>query len=225
MLRHCLAGLAGAIFLTSSAWAADIALVGVFPNKAVLVVDGANPKTYAIGEMIGNAKLVAVADNTAVIESGGKRQTLQVGSAAIKTMAASPSSASDDKDETAGGKQSVTLSAGSNGHFMTQGQINGGAVTFLVDTGASMVYMGMGDAVRLGVNLKKAQMGYSMTANGPVRVYRVMLDSVKVGPIKLYQVEASVSDANQPIVLLGMSFLNRMDMQRSGDAMTLTKRY
>jgi len=65
----------------------------------------------------------------------------------------------------------------------------------------------------------------TMTANGAVRVWRIRLSSVKVGNITLHDVDATVHEHDMPIVLLGMSFLNRMEMRRDGAALTLTQRY
>ena len=57
------------------------------------------------------------------------------------------------------------------------------------------------------------------------RVYRVKLDTVKLGDITLNNVDALVHEAEMPFVLLGMSFLNRVEMRREGTDLTLTKRY
>jgi aspartyl protease family protein len=65
----------------------------------------------------------------------------------------------------------------------------------------------------------------SMTANGPTRIWRVKLASVKVGGITLSDVDASVHEQDMPVVLLGMSFLNRMEIRRDGQSMVLTQRY
>ena len=63
------------------------------------------------------------------------------------------------------------------------------------------------------------------TANGQAAVVRVKLDSVRVGDIVLNNVDALVHQQDMPLTLLGMSFLNRMEMQRDGQTMTLKKRY
>ena len=71
----------------------------------------------------------------------------------------------------------------------------------------------------------KGERGYASTANGPAAVYKVRLDSVRVGDISITDVEALVHDGNAlPLVLLGMSFLNRVEMRRDGQTMTLIKR-
>jgi aspartyl protease family protein len=48
---------------------------------------------------------------------------------------------------------------------------------------------------------------------------------VRVGDIVLNNVDAAVHSQDMPLALLGMSFLKRMEMQRSGDTMTLIRRY
>lgn len=192
--------------------ATNIDLIGVFPGKAVLVVDGGGPKTYSVGNTIaGNIKLTGVGTASATLEENGKRQTLQLGEHFNR---ATPS-----------GSASITLHADSGGHYMAQGQINGGTVRMLVDTGASMIALPSTDAIRLGIDYKKGQLAYSSTANGVKQVYRVKLDTVRVGDIQFNQVDASVHESGLPVILLGMSFLNRTDIRREGNQLTLSKRY
>ena len=196
-----------------SAQAADIDVVGLFPGKAVLVINGNSPKTYAVGSTIADGtKLIAADNNSATIEARGKRQVLAMGQYIHRSAPSSNSS--------------VTLQADTRGHFMTKGQINGGSsVDMLVDTGASVIAIPASDARRLGINYKNGRIGRANTANGPVTVYIVKLDSVKIGDVELNQVEAMIQEEGLPFTLLGMSFLNRMEMNRNGEQMTLTKRF
>ena len=128
--------------------------------------------------------------------------------------------------EQTGSRTSVTLAADSRGHFVVDGQVNGAHVRFLVDTGATFVSLPSGDAARLGIDLRSARRGISQTANGPVTVYRTTLESVTVGGVTLYNVEAAIHDSRGlDIALLGMSFLNRTEMRRDGGSLTLTKRF
>jgi aspartyl protease family protein len=47
-----------------------------------------------------------------------------------------------------------------------------------------------------------------------------------VGDIVINNVDAAVLEGNQmPFALLGMSFLNRMEMRREGQIMVLTRRF
>jgi aspartyl protease family protein len=120
----------------------------------------------------------------------------------------------------------VTLPADSRGQFVASGQVNGNHLRFVVDTGATYVAIPASEARRLGVDLSHAQRGATMTANGPVATYKVNLDSVSLGGITLYNVEATVHPMpGMNVGLLGMSFLNRMEMRREGESLTLTKRY
>lgn len=198
--------------LASVSHAADIAVVGLFPGKAVLVIDGGAPKTFAVGSMVAtDVKLLAADESAATIAIGNRKQTIAIGQHVNRSSPAGPTS--------------VVLQANGQGHFMVQGQINGGTIQMLVDTGATMIAFSQADAQRLGINYKAGQLGRVNTANGSVPVYRVKLDTVKVGSIELNQVDAVVQQAGLPFALLGMSFLNRMEMRRDGEKMTLTKRF
>ena len=71
-----------------------------------------------------------------------------------------------------------------------------------------------------------AATGLTQTANGVVPVYTVKLDTLRVGEITVNNVDATVIEGDKlPIALLGMSFLNRMDMRREGQTMVLIKRF
>lgn len=204
--------LAGAILSIPCAHAAEIGVVGLFPGKAVLVVDGAAPKTYAIGSSIGDgARLVAVTDAAATFEINGKRQTIMLGDHINR---AGP-----------GAQSSVTLQADGQGHFVAQGQINGGTVRMLLDTGATSIALPATDAVRLGIDYRRGRPVMVNTANGTAAAYQIKLDTVRIGGITLNQVDAIVIENGLQIALLGMSFLNRTDMRREGQQMVLTKRF
>ena len=117
------------------------------------------------------------------------------------------------------------LTAESGGHFITSGAINGKAVRFLVDTGATNVGMSQAEAERLGIDYRNGQRGYSMTANGAIPVVRVTLASVPRRRRQVYNVEATVLPSPMSHVLLGNSFLTRFQMKRENDTLTLDKRY
>lgn len=203
---------AGMCVAATSAQAAEIGVVGLFPGKAVLVVNGASPKTYSVGASVSDTvKLVAVSDTAATIDNAGKRQTISIG---------------EHINNSASGKSaSITIAADSRGHFLTRGQINGSGVEMLVDTGATLIALPSSEAVRLGIDYKKGTRVSMGTANGVVPAYLVRLDTVKIGDIEIAQVDAVIQEVGLPIILLGNSFLNRTDMRRDGTQMTLTKRF
>ncbi len=204
------------LWLGGAAVAADVNLNGVIGAKALLVIDNGKPRLLAVGETSPEGvKLISIAGESAVIEMGGKRETLTMGQHA-RLASGSRST----------GAQSVTLIANSQGHFVTTAAINGITVRVLVDTGATLISMGSTEAKRLGINYTAGQKAFSSTANGVVPTYRVKINEVRLGDVMLNNVDGMVHVGDSlPIVLLGMSFLNRMEMKRDGDKMVLTKRF
>jgi aspartyl protease family protein len=203
-----------ALVAVAAAWATDVALVGLYSGKALVVIDEGRPQSIPVGVRTPDGvKLLSIEGSSAQFEIDGRKQRLTVGQHAV----------SAGRDEQAG--TSTTLIADANGHFFTVGTINGAPMRFLVDTGATVISIGKSDAVRANVDYLKGVPGMTMTANGTVRVWRVTLNSVRVGDVVLNQIDASVHEHDLPIALLGMSFLNRMEMKREGQSMTLKKRY
>ncbi len=115
----------------------------------------------------------------------------------------------------------IRLLQNRQGHYLANGAINGHAVVFLLDTGASTVSIPQNLAQRIG--LKEGSVTRSQTANGMISTYRTRLDSVELGAIKLHNISASINPHMQGSeVLLGMSFLRKLELiQRDG---TLTLR-
>lgn len=214
-MRNILIGIA-LMLAPALAGAADINVIGLFSNKAVVSINGGKPRTLSVGDTAEGVKLIAANSESATFEMGGKRQTLAAGQGTGFAMSVLGG----------GSGSSVTLVADSRGHFVTNGTINGGTVRFLVDTGASSIVMSSQEARRLGLNYVAGVRGTSQTANGVVPIYRIKLDIVRLGDITANNVDADVIEGDKlPIVLLGMSFLNRMEMKRDGGTMVLTKRY
>lgn len=197
----------------SLAWSADVALAGLLPGRAILVIDGGNPRTLAVGDKRAGVKLLAVESGAAVLEIDGKRQRLVFGESAVSSGGS-------------GGAATVTLTADSRGQFFAQGNVNGAPMRFMVDTGATYVAMNAADAAHAGIDYRgKGRQGSTSTANGVVQSWRVPGNTVRLGDITLHEIDVVVHEASMPMVLLGMSFLNRLEMKREGDTMTLKKRY
>jgi len=119
------------------------------------------------------------------------------------------------------GLHEVVLQRNRAGHYVASGQINGQPVVFLVDTGASDVNIPQRIANRLG--LEKGRPQYATTANGTITVYNTTLDSIGVGGLTLQNISASINPhMYTQEVLLGMSFLKHLELNQSGDALTLS---
>ena len=114
-----------------------------------------------------------------------------------------------------------------NGMYMVAGAINGQPVKFMLDTGASWISMNSQHARRLGLDYRVSGKRRSVsTANGMVPVFVLSLERVSVGDIVLHHVEAAVLEGHSPTdILLGMSFLERVDIQRKGQMMILKKKW
>lgn len=207
-------GLIALALLAAPGFAADVALVGLIGAKAIVVIDGGAPRTLAPGQKTAEGVLLLGTEKDAAsFDIDGRKTTLRMGGRAYSAP-------------TSPGKQRVTLNADARGHFVTTGSINGGSVRFLVDTGATFVSLPAAEAQRLGIDYLRGQRGSMQTANGVIAAYRVRLDSVRIGDIEVNNVDAVVSgNGALSVTLLGMSFLNRMQMQRDGQSMTLIKRY
>ncbi len=214
--RHFIAMLlAGPIaaIVPGAALAVSVTVVGLFPNKAVVQVDGGSPRTLSVGAKTAEGvTLLSVDRDSATFDIGGKRARLKMGQ---QHVTGGPSS---------GAK--VVLKADTRGQFFTDGQINGLPIRFIVDTGATVIAIPARDARRLALDFAHAQPVAINTANGQAKGYPIRLDSVGIGDITVNNVEAVVIESSAiPAALLGMSFLNRMQMQRDGQTMTLTKRF
>jgi len=202
----------GLCLFSVGAAAQDVGLAGVMGSKAMLMVNGGEPQSVAIGQTLDGVKVISIQGDQVVVEIAGKKRPLRVGQHAIGAAASDAS-----------GK--IVMAADARGHFYTNGSINGTAVRFLVDTGATMISLGAADARRMGLDFNKGQKGMSQTANGQAVVSKIQLDTVRIGDVTVHNVDALIHETDMPIALLGMSFLNRMDMQRDGNNMTLKKRF
>lgn len=208
--------LIGITLLVSNVCMADtqVNIAGLYSNKAVVIINGGKPKTLSVGQTSEGVKLLAADSNIATLQIEGKTKQLGMGQAA--SVVGNSSNATS----------SATLYANAQGHFISDCQINGASLKFLVDTGATTVALNSGDAKFANIDYKRGEPIQISTANGIVTAYRVTIANLKIGGITLSQVEASVLEGGSPpIVLLGMSALNRLEMKRQDIALTLIKKY
>lgn len=198
-------------FACTPAWATSVSVVGLFRDKAIVSIDGGKARTIGVGQTVAGVKLLSADSDRATLEIDGSRRVLGMG----QSFAGAP----------ADSRQIVALTADARGHFSASGSVNGYPTSFLVDTGATAVALSAADAKRMGVDYKAGQGVAVQTAAGAMPAWRVKLNTVKVGGITLNQVDGLVVEAGLAVPLLGMSFLNRMEMRREGGTMTLIQRY
>jgi aspartyl protease family protein len=207
-----LALVAAGLVVSPVACAADVAVAGLYAGRAVLVVDGAAPQTVKVGGRTREGVVLrAVGGDSVTLEHNGRVFVARLGEQVASTAGTAPTE--------------VSLQADGGGHFFTGARINGVAVNALIDTGATLVSIGHRDALRLGIDYRAGTVGQSATANGMARIWRVRLDSLEVEGVRVLGVEAAVHESDLSVVLLGMSFLNRMDWRREGDRLLLKRRY
>jgi len=191
----------------------QIEVQALFGGKAILMIDGQS-RTLSIGQTSPEGvKLVDADSKQAVLEVDGKTHTYKPGGA-ISLSYAKPQ------------QHEEKIYADNRGMFKSIGTINGRTVRFLLDTGATTVAMNKSQARQLGVDYRmKGEHVVISTASQNVKGYRVRLDSVSVGKIKQSNVEAMVIDGDHPgPILLGMSFLGKLKVEKAGDVMTIRQR-
>lgn len=212
LMRHFTSCALALGLVSGVAGAQEVGLAGVLGSRALLIVNGGEPQAVAVGQSLAGVRVVSVQGNQVVVETGGKKRPLRIGQHAVGSA-----------DADGGGK--IAMTADNQGHFYTTGTVNGVSVRFLVDTGATMISLGISDARRIGLDFERGQKGLTQTANGQGVVSKVQLNTVRIGDVTLHNVDALIHQTEMPMALLGMSFLNRMEMQRDGSTMTLKKRF
>jgi aspartyl protease family protein len=194
--------------------AADIALIGVIGEQAaVIAIDGGEPRTIKLGQTRNGVKIIAVEKARATIEFEGKQRVLALG----QHYRSGPA-----RDA----RQSATLAADPRGHFFADATVNDQPIRFVVDTGASVVVLSAADAARMGIDWRAGRPARMQTANGPTTGFFVKIDRIRVGSIELQNIDGVVVEQGLGSYgLLGMSFLNRLEMRREGEKMELIRRF
>lgn len=219
VLIHRLAGglfsITALVCLLSSplASALEVQVKGLFKDAALLEIDG-QPRLLKTGKRSPEGvKLISASSREAVIDVAGKRQALGLSQHISSTF-------------TVAEKNEVRIASGRGGHYITPGRINGLAVEFLVDTGATLVAMNLPTAKKLGINYRAGDESFARTANGVTPVYLVNLAAVSVGNVEVKNVRATVHLGNSPdVILLGNSFLSRVEMNRESGVLVLSSQH
>ena len=188
------------------ALAQKVYVTAIGRSEVQVIVNGSTVRNLRIGDVSPEGvKLREIRGGTATLEIGGRAIALAIGQSTLAE---------------------TQLRADASGHFFVDARVNGMAVRGVIDTGASTVTLNMDLARRIGLDLSNAKRVVSQTANGKVNGWQVLLRSVQIGDIAVSNVVGHVIEGGAdrlPVVLIGMSFLQHVEMRRSGDTMSLSR--
>jgi aspartyl protease family protein len=147
----------------------------------------------------------------AEVQTTGSDLAPAVSPPAAAQLAPQPVAAVATPVQTTTGNRDASIPKSPDGHYWAQADVNGSAVRFLVDTGATTVALSPEDARRLGFDPSTLTYAYKVTtASGEARAAHVQLSSVAVGGAKVEGVDAFVIEKGLTQSLLGMSYLGRL---------------
>ena len=193
---------------------APIEIVGLFKDRA-FVKTSSGERMLRVGETTQDGVMLVAADaDEATIRYQGKQFKVNLSNrVGTHFKAASKAQLTINKDEL--------------GQYRVRGTVNEQFVSFLVDTGASIVAMSSHEAADLGINYTMSdEVGSVVTAQGTATAYFVILDKVTIGGIEATNVRGAVIEGRYPVeILLGMSFLNRVSMQEDDGVLKLTQKH
>lgn len=211
MLRQLLVP-AVVLLLSSQSFALQIEVRALFGGTALLVIDGREQLVKQGQESREGVKLVKADSNSAVISYLGEEQALyltdRIG-ASFKTPE----------------KTQVHISMAGNRQYIAYGSINGRPVRFLVDTGANVVAINSTMARSLGISLADGVPTRASTASAELAATLVIIKKMQVGDIKQVNIQAVILGGEHPKdILLGMSFLQHVDISENAGLMVLTSK-
>ena len=200
------------LLLSAAAQGTEVIAEGLLPGMAVLIIDGERV-TLRPGQERGSVQLIDVSADRAVLDVDGQRRELRI-------------SGRVDSNFVAPEERSVTIRRNARLQYVTTAEINGRRMRVLVDTGANMVAMNARHARSLGIAEDEGRLGSVSTASDVRAARLVTLRSVNVGGIEAQAVDATVLDGEQPqLILLGMSFLQHVQLEEREGVLTLRRRW
>jgi aspartyl protease family protein len=187
-----------------------VELEAVLGSRAVLMIDGQR-QTLKVGESFGGVTLVAAEPTGVTLEIDGRAQTVGL-SQRVGTAYTAPA------------EKVVTIARDSMLQYQTTALINGRSVLVLVDTGANILAMSSAQAKAMNIDYSAGMPSRVETAGGVRDAYRITLQSVDVGGIRVESVPATVIDGEFPAtILLGMSYLQHVKLQEHNGILSLSR--
>ena len=201
----------------------QIQLVMTGTNRAIVVLEGKRLVLSAGKKDNNSVELLEANSERAILKIGDDTITLRTGEVAAPVLKEDGKNSLQNvaTSETA---KKVTLWADEIGFFYARGEIGSRSALFLVDTGANTVTFSSRQADALGIQYQGGQDGFASTASGIAPIKSIVLDRLTVEGISLRNIAANVVLGDFPEVpLLGGSFLNKLNMERSGKKMELSR--
>lgn len=191
--------------------ARDVTLLGVFPDRALVGIDGQRVVLVAGQEGQQDVRLLSTdtLERRAWLRIDGQRRELTVmGRAAGRSGDAAAGATRVHRDGT--------------GAFSVSGSIGGHAVRFRVDPDAAATLLNAAEAERVGVTTGQGRLITVQTERGRAFGHRVILPPVRIGGIALDRVEAVILQGDAPrLPVLGMSFLERVQVREDQGTLLL----
>ena len=218
--RSCFGSRGVALFLStvtlllfsSGAAAASVTVEALLPNTAVLMINGQR-KTLRAGDDFDGVKLISADASIAVLEINGSRQRVGL-NRNITTNYVAPE------------RRELQIPRNDRMQYVTSGSINGRSVQVMVDTGANVVALNTRHAEALGLNYKDGIPSTLETASGVVDAWLLNLERVEVGGIPVEGVRATVVVGEYPsTILLGMSYLQHVELRERGGVLSLSREW
>lgn len=212
VLRFCLCLVL--IVSVANGWTTpSIEAAGLMRDMAILLIDD-RQETLRVGQLSGSGvRLLAADAQRAIIEVDGQELELRL-SQRVGAQYVNPVG------------RSVQISSDARGQFRVAGAVNGQSMTFLVDTGASLLAMSSHQARRIGIDYRGGERGRVTTASGVTEAWFLTIDQVTVGDIRVDGVRAAIVEGAFPAeALLGMSFLRHVGFAEDGGVLTLLQRF
>jgi aspartyl protease family protein len=213
ILRSCLPIVLAFFSFHADAAVKNVEVLALFKGAALLKIDGNEHLLKAGKKSPEGVLLISATTREAVVEINGQRKNLGL-TQSISGIYEQPE------------YREYTVPMNVRGQYVTTASINGQIIEVQVDTGANVVALSRRHAERLGIQYRRGVRSRVSTASGVADSWQITLNSVDVGGIKVPNVPASVVDADYPVmVLLGMTYLEHVEIRKQGDSLYLKQRY
>ena len=201
-------------FYSGLAQAMNVQVQGLFKGAAVLTIDGKQRLLKAGNRSPEGVLLISATPKKAIVDIDGVKSELTLSQQISSNYTESTS------------KSEVSIRRNRADQYITTAVINGKRRQVLVDTGANIVAISGRDARALNLDYRNGQPSRVITASGEAPAYRMSLRSVSVGDIRLNGVDATIIDGDHPeVILLGMSFLKRVNMREENGVLYLQGKF